>query len=133
MGIMGRPRKEINVKEFEKLCGLHCTKDEIAAFFDMSEETLDERIKEIYGETFSVVFRKKKGQGKISLRRKQWLMADKSAAMAIFLGKNLLGQSDKQEVEMHQQVTKVFDTSKMSKEEYKDFITNQIKSNKDSE
>lgn len=127
MGIMGRPRKEINVKEFEKLCGLHCTKDEIAAFFDMSEETLEERIKEIYGETFSVVFRKKRGQGKISLRRKQWLMADKSAAMAIFLGKNLLGQSDKQEIEMQQTVNKVFDISKMSKEEYKEFIKEQLK------
>lgn len=94
MAIMGRPRKEITEKEFEKLCGLHCTKFEIAAWFDISEDTLERRVKEIYGETFAAVFAKKKGNGKVSLRRKQWLLADKNAAMAIFLGKNLLGQRD---------------------------------------
>lgn len=97
MAKMGRPRKEINQKEFEKLCGLHCTKDEIAAFFDMDEKTLEERIKEIYGRTFSVVFKEKRGLGKISLRRRQWLLAEKSAAVAIFLGKNYLGQKDQQD------------------------------------
>lgn len=94
---MGRPRKEINQKEFEKLCGLQCTKQEIAAFFEMNMDTLESRIKEIYGQTFSEVFAQKKGIGKISLRRSQWRMADKSAAMAIFLGKNFLNQSDKHE------------------------------------
>lgn len=99
MSKMGRPRKEINQKEFEKLCGLQCTKEEIASFFEMNMDTLESRIKEIYGQTFSEVFRQKKGIGKISLRRKQWRIADKSASMAIFLGKNLLGQKDKQEID----------------------------------
>lgn len=40
-----------------------------------------------------------KEEGKASLRRTQMQLATKNAAMAIFLGKNLLGQSDKQEVE----------------------------------
>ena len=101
MSIMGRPRKEINQKEFEKLCGLQCTKEEIAAFFEMNMDTLESRIKEIYGQTFSEVFKQKKGVGKISLRRSQWRLAEKSAAMAIFLGKNLLGQSDKQETDLN--------------------------------
>lgn len=94
---MGRPRKEIDQVEFEKLCALQCTKDEIAGWFDMTHETLETRIQEIYSESFSTVFAKKKGTGKISLRRKQWKLADTSAAMAIFLGKNHLGQSDKNE------------------------------------
>lgn len=126
MSIMGRPRKEINQREFEKLCGLHATKDEIAAFFDMDEKTLERRIQEIYGETFSVVFKKKRGMGKISLRRKQWLMAEKSAAMAIFLGKNLLGQKDQQDIEVQAKVEKAFDVTKMTKEEYKEFMASQV-------
>ena len=33
----------------------------------------------------------------MSLRRIQWKLAEKSPAMAIFLGKNLLGQRDRPE------------------------------------
>ena len=40
-----------------------------------------------------------KDEGKASLRRIQMQLATKNAAMAIFLGKNLLGQSDKHEME----------------------------------
>lgn len=39
-----------------------------------------------------------KENGKVSLRRKQWRLADKNAGMAIFLGKNILDQTDKQEI-----------------------------------
>ena len=104
MGIMGRPRKEIDYKEFEKLCALHCTKEEIAAFFEMNMDTLETRIKEHYGHTFSEVFAEKKGLGKISLRRSQWLLAQKNAAVAIFLGKNYLGQRDVQEIATSQPI-----------------------------
>ena len=37
-----------------------------------------------------------KETGKVSLRRLQFELAKRNAAMAIFLGKNLLGQSDQQ-------------------------------------
>lgn len=104
MAIMGRPRKEINQKDFERLCGIQCTKEEIAAWFDMDIQTLEARIKEIYGETFSQVFAKKRGKGKISLRRNQWRLSEKNAAMAIFLGKQFLGQSDKIEQEHHGEI-----------------------------
>ena len=99
MAIMGRPRKEINIKEFEKLCGLLCTEEEIAAFFNMSVDTLATRVEEHYGCTFSEVFAEKRQFGKMSLRRKQHRLAEKNAAMAIFLGKNYLNQSDKQEID----------------------------------
>ena len=36
--------------------------------------------------------------GKISLRRKQWQLAEKSASMAIWLGKQYLGQRDNVDV-----------------------------------
>lgn len=105
MSIMGRPRKEINIKEFEKLCALLCTEEEIAAFFDMSIETLNTRIKEHYGRTFLEVFAEKRQIGKISLRRSQHRLAEKNAAMAIFLGKNYLGQKD--QVDAHIEISKI--------------------------
>ena len=36
----GRPRKEIDQEQFEKLCGLQCTEEEICAWFDISDKTL---------------------------------------------------------------------------------------------
>lgn len=95
---MARPRKEINQKEFEKLCGLQCTRDEICAWFDISEKTLEAWCKRTYKQCFSPVFAQKRGIGKISLRRYQWQLAEKSASMAIFLGKQFLGQRDNVDV-----------------------------------
>lgn len=96
----GRPRKEIPRAEFEKLCGLQCTKDEIAAFFECSEDTIERWCKRTYKKTFAVVFKEKRGLGHISLRRMQMQLAKKSAAMAIFLGKNYLGQTDRPQAEI---------------------------------
>lgn len=90
----GRPKKEIAQDQFEKLCGLQCTLEEICGWFDVTDKTLDGWCMRTYGEHFSEVFGKKREAGKISLRRSQWRLAEKSAAMAIFLGKNYLGQSD---------------------------------------
>jgi hypothetical protein len=64
----------------------------------VSEPTLIEWCKRTYdGKDFLTVFREKSETGKISLRRRQWQLAEKSPAMAIFLGKNILGQTDKME------------------------------------
>ncbi len=91
---MGRPRINIDKKQFENLCGLQCTKEEIAAFFECHETTIDNWVRDIYDETFSVVFNKYSSRGKISLRRSQFKLAEKNASMAIFLGKQMLGQRD---------------------------------------
>ena len=92
---MARPRKEIDQKDFESLCALQCTKEEICGFFDVSDKTLENWCKRTYSEGFSEVFKKKRGKGKISLRRIQFRLAEKNANMAISLGKNYLGQTDK--------------------------------------
>lgn len=107
MAIMGRPRKEINIKEFEKLCRLLCTEEEIAAFFNMGIDTLQRRVEEHYGMTFAQVFSEKRQFGKMSLRRSQHRLAEKNAAMAIFLGKNYLDQSDKQEHSVEMSTIKI--------------------------
>lgn len=91
---MARPRKEIDQEQFEKLCGLQCTKEEICDWFDITDKTLESWCKRTYDKGFSEVFAQKRCAGKISLRRAQFALAKKSAAMAIFLGKNYLGQND---------------------------------------
>lgn len=98
MARMGRPRKEIDQGQFEKLCGLQCTADEICGWFSVSQDTLERWCKRVYKRTFADTFAEKRQAGKISLRRSQWKLADKSPAMAIFLGKNYLGQSDHVEI-----------------------------------
>ena len=92
---MGRPKKEIDKIEFEKLCGLQCTKEEMCGWFEVTDKTLESWCKRTYKKGFSEIFSEKRGKGKISLRRTQFKLAEKSPAMAIFLGKNYLGQSDK--------------------------------------
>lgn len=90
----GRPRKEIGKIEFERLCAIQCTEREICGIFGVCEDTLNSWCKRTYKQTFSDVYKTYAQDGKVSLRRMQWGLAKKSAAMAIFLGKNYLGQSD---------------------------------------
>ena len=95
---MARPRKEIDQKQFENLCGLQCTLEEICGWFDVTDKTLDSWCKRTYHASFSEVFKQKRGAGTISLRRSQWRLAEKNATMAIFLGKQFLGQRDSVDV-----------------------------------
>ena len=94
----GRPRKEIDVQTFKNLCAIFCTLEEIAGVFECSVDTIENWCKREFGETFSDVYKKESGRGKASLRRTQLKLAQKNASMAIFLGKNILGQSDHVEI-----------------------------------
>lgn len=91
---MARPRKEIDQKQFENLCGLQCTLEEFCGWFNVTDKTIDSWCKRTYGKHFSEVFREKRGTGKISLRRSQFQLAQTNATMAIWLGKQYLGQRD---------------------------------------
>ena len=99
---MARPKKEIDQKAFESLCGIQCTYEEICDFFDVTDKTLNRWCRETYGKRFSDVFRAKRGVGKISLRRSGFEMAKKNPAVHIFYAKNFLGMTDKQDVVMHE-------------------------------
>ena len=98
----GRPRKEIDKETFEKLCHLQCTQEEIMGFFDIeSKDTLNERIREIYGvqHCFSTIYDQKKQGGRIAIRRKQMQVAESgNPTMLIWLGKQYCNQSDKNEI-----------------------------------
>lgn len=100
MGKRGRPLKEIDQKSFENLCVLQCTLEEICGFLEVSDKTLEKWCKRTYGMNFSEVFAQKRSKGKISLRRYQFQMAAKNPTMAIWLGKQWLGQAEQQKVEI---------------------------------
>lgn len=104
---MARPRKEINQRQFESLCGIQCTQQEICDVLDVCEETLNSWCKRTYKKCFSEVFRQKRGKGKASLRRTQWKMAEKNASMAIWLGKQYLDQKDQVETKLDTEGVKV--------------------------
>lgn len=106
---MARPRKEIDKKQFENLCGLQCTKEEICAWFDVTDKTLDAWCKRTYKQSFSVIFSQKRGKGKISLRRSQFRLAEKNANMAIWLGKQYLEQKDNIDIKAQEAITIVDD------------------------
>lgn len=94
---MARPRKGIDQEEFEKLCGLQCTQEEICGWFGVTDKTLNSWCKRTYEQSFSEIFKEKRGIGKISLRRAQFRLAKNNANMAIWLGKQYLSQSDRGE------------------------------------
>lgn len=104
----GRPLKEIDKQQFEKLCGLQCTLVEIAGFFDCSEDTIERWCVRNYKMKFAEVYKTHSQQGKIALRRYQMKLAEKSAAMAIFLGKQYLDQRDYKEDEVKTVIPIIF-------------------------
>ncbi len=88
----GRPSSKINLEIAEKLGQLQCTYAECAAFFNVSEAMLKKR------KDFLSAFKKGFDSGKISLRRTQFKLAENNATMAIWLGKQYLGQLTKKGV-----------------------------------
>lgn len=100
MAKTGRPKKPIDEEQLKKLCAMQCTLVEIAGFFDCCEDTIENWCKREMKQSFSEFYKSASATGKVSLRRTQWKLAEKSTAMAIFLGKQYLGQTDKIETEI---------------------------------
>lgn len=95
---MARPKKEIDYQAVEKLANIQCTQEEIASFLELSVRTLQR------DEEFCRIYKKGQDNGKMSLRRMQFKLADKNPTMAIWLGKQYLKQKDNIEVESTQLV-----------------------------
>lgn len=91
----GRPPIQLDKGQFEGLCRLQCTLEEMAGFFKVDADTVAAWCKRTYGENFSVIFKKYSQEGKISLRRTLFRMSEQKPVVAIFLAKNILGMTDK--------------------------------------
>ena len=92
----GRPPIEIDQEQFEKLCEIQCTLEEIANVLKCSMDTVERWCKRTYEMSFAEAFKKYSATGKMSLRRNQFKLAQTNATMAIWLGKQYLGQKDVQ-------------------------------------
>ena len=102
---------DIDPEELEKLCAMYCTQDEIAGWFRVGLNTIEKRRADTQrtypmsnGEgkiehlTFKEIMDRGYARGRISIRRHQLriLESNKSGAatMAVWLGKQILGQRD---------------------------------------
>lgn len=101
MAKRGRPLAEYDEKQFVDLVGLGCDAEEICWWFrddtgkPANIDTLSRWCKRTFGLNFQD-YRKKNGSValKIKVRRNQLKLSEKSAAMAIWLGKQYLGQRE---------------------------------------
>lgn len=87
---------EYTRNQFENLCKIQCTLDEIAGVFEVSHDTVRRWVKRNYGEkeTFESVYKIYGASGRASLRRYQMRQAESNAIMGIWLGKQYLNQKD---------------------------------------
>lgn len=101
MAKVGRPMTEFDKKTFIDLVGIGCDQKEICWFFrdptgkPANIDTLSRWCKRTFNMNFQEYSAQNSGIAlKIKLRQNQLKLSEKSAAMAIFLGKNYLGQTD---------------------------------------
>lgn len=88
----GRKPIEIDLIVLEGLCRIHATHEEIAALFGCSVRTIEKYSKKT---EIAEVMSRGRAKGRLSVRRTQMrLMEAGNATMAIWLGKQLLGQRD---------------------------------------
>src|SRR5438552_16855587 len=94
----GRKPIHIDPMELEKLCALQCTDEEIAAWFGTSTRTIETRRKQ---PQFAGAMQRGKVKGRVSVRRTQMKLLEAGNAMiAVWLGKQLLGQRDVTPIEL---------------------------------
>ena len=100
----GRPKKQIDYEAVEKLAAMMCTQEEIASYLDVSTRTLQRDAE------FCHIYKKGLDKGRMSLRRMQYKAADGgNSTMLVWLGKQYLGQSDKQEMSIDAKVNNPFE------------------------
>lgn len=89
---MAKKSIHIQLDELTRLAALHCTEKEAAAFVGCSKKKFQEILETM--PDVKEAWERGRQSGKISLRRKQFRLASTNAAMAIFLGKQMLDQQD---------------------------------------
>ena len=115
----GRPRIELEPEQVRKLAGLHCSVDEISDILGCGRDTIYRHYKEELD--------KGRAEGRMRLRTMQFKSAQSgSAATLIWLGKQILGQKDQQEIAV------VDEEEKRLSEEDVDAMLNKITGNENS-
>lgn len=108
MSKMGRPIKSVDLDKLARVCQYPMTNEDIAAILDVSVDTITRVIKKEFGITFAEYKDQKQSSMRFTLLAKQLEVAKSgNVAMLIFLGKQYLGQSDKQEATVSVQSIKI--------------------------
>jgi len=97
---MARPKVDIDWKKVDKLLEADCEGTEIAAYLGIVPNTLYRRCELDHKISFSKYLQEKKAKGNSLLKVKQFdaaMSGDKT--MMIWLGKQRLGQKEKQDIE----------------------------------
>lgn len=101
---MARPKANINWEMAARLVEAGCDGVECAAYFGIDPETFYNRCKEDLNIGFTEFLRQNRSKGNALLKAKQFeaALVDKDRGMLIWLGKQRLGQSDKQQIDQTQ-------------------------------
>ena len=97
-GQIKQKQATISKKQFEELCAIQCTQEEIAAVLNVSRDTLMRWCINTYETNFATIYDEKRMKGKASLRRSQFNLAKINPTVCILLGKQYLNQTDKVDV-----------------------------------
>jgi hypothetical protein len=96
MGKRGPKLTQVNWELCANLLRIQCTGEEIAGAMGMSYDTLERACKRDNDMKFAEYSELKRAEGKASLRRAQWKAAqDGNPTMLVWLGKQMLGQTDR--------------------------------------
>lgn len=135
-GIMSKlGRKEIQIDkgklEIAMMYGATCA--DCAGMFFCSDDTIVRFIKKEYGMNFAEFSDKRQSEIRLKLRQKQIQVAlNGNVTMLIFLGKNLLGQSDKQDITQTSNVVELKYNLKESPSELRKRLKESLESSQDS-
>lgn len=93
----------IDWKIVDELLEAGCEGTHVAAYYGIHPDTLYNRCKEEHGTDFSAYKAEKRAKGDIKLLKVQFEAAtiDKDKVMMIWLGKQRLGQKEKQETDLN--------------------------------
>lgn len=94
----GTKPKPIDPKQLAALAGMQCTYDEIAAVFGIRKRQFIDRIEA--EPELKVLIEAGWANGRASIRRQQFkMLVEGNATMAVWLGKQYLGQRDQSSIE----------------------------------
>jgi len=99
---VGRPRLELDLRQIEAAAAIGCTQEEIGFLVGCSDRTLQKRA-DCRG-----AIAKGSAKMRTSLRRLQWKKASEgNVAMLIWLGKQILGQKERVEETIREEVVEI--------------------------
>ena len=110
----GRPKKIIDYDQVYKYAKIFATQEEVASVMGFERRMFADN------EKLSHIYKKGLNDANTSLRRMQFIMAETNPTMAIWLGKQYLGQRDKHDIDANQTIKRIEIINDLPKENKKE-------------